>query len=99
MEQQQEMTKLYPATRVEISFGVSYYLIAISGLVAVLATASNLFRCDHLSRNIDVTLLTDDHQEEETFSIALPHSRSWLHVREQNAFLNEYLPPPPPYAP
>lgn len=98
MQQQQEMTKLYPSTRVEITFGVSYYLIATAGIVAVLATASNLFRCDHISGNVDVNMLLDDHQEEETFSIALPHSRSWSYIHEQNAYLND-LPPPPPYTP
>lgn len=96
-QQQQEMTKLHPSTRVEIAFGVSYYLIVTAGILAVLATASNRFQCDHLSGNVDVNMLLDDHQE-ETFSVALPHSRSWSHIHEQNAYLND-LPPPPPCVP
>ncbi|GIY46102.1 transmembrane protein 127 [Caerostris darwini] len=77
MGQQQEMTKLYAATRVEVTFGVSYYLIATAGVAAILAAASNLFKCDHLSENI---VLLEENQEEETFSIALPHSQSWTMV-------------------
>ncbi|XP_015911059.1 transmembrane protein 127 [Parasteatoda tepidariorum] len=98
MEQQQELTKLYPTTRVEITFGVSYYLVATAGIIAVLATAANLFRCDHLTRSNDVSMLLDDHQE-ETFSIGLPHSQSWSHIHEQNAAYLNNLPPPPPYTP
>lgn len=98
MEQQQEMTKLYPATRVEITFGISYYLIAAAGIVAILATASNLFKCDHLSGNVDAAMLLDDHQE-ETFSIALPHSHSWAHIHEHHEPYISNLPPPPPYTP
>ncbi|GFU00706.1 transmembrane protein 127 [Nephila pilipes] len=97
IEHQQEMTKLYPATRVEVTFGVSYYLIATAGVAAVLAAASNLFKCDHLSGNVDVSMLLDDNQEEETFSLALPHSQSWSHGHEPSDISN--LPPPPPYTP
>lgn len=98
MVHQQELTKLYPATKVEVSFGISYYLIATAGIIAILATASNLFRCDHLYQSNDVTVLLDNNQQEETFSVGLPHSQSWTHFQEQNvAYLN--LPPPPPYTP
>ncbi|GFQ77270.1 transmembrane protein 127 [Trichonephila clavata] len=99
MEQQQEMTKLYPATRVEVTFGVSYYLIATAGVAAVLAAASNLFKCDHLSGDTDVSMLLDDSQEEETFSISLPHSQLWSNVHESHAVCINTLPPPPPYTP
>ncbi|KAF8790079.1 transmembrane protein 127-like isoform X1 [Argiope bruennichi] len=99
MEQQQELTKLYPATRVEVTFGVSYYLIATAGVAAVLAAASNLFRCDHLSGSADLSMLVDDNQEEETFSIALPHSQSWSHIHQHNGVCISNLPPPPPYSP
>ncbi|XP_054711843.1 transmembrane protein 127-like [Uloborus diversus] len=98
MERQQEMTKLYPATRIEIAFGMSYYLIAAAGIVAVLATASNLFRCDHLSGNSDINVLLDDQNEEETFSFSLPNSHSFPQVSDQSAYLQD-LPPPPPYTP
>ncbi|KAL3184888.1 hypothetical protein MRX96_030781 [Rhipicephalus microplus] len=101
MEVQQEMTKPSRSSRVEVSFSVSYHLVAAAGAAAVLAAGANL-----LARPVLVTrlgdstidsLLLDDDFSRETFVVGISHSEMWPY-RQDLTHLHS-LPPLPPYSP
>lgn len=101
MEVQQEMTKPSRSSRVEVSFSVSYHLVAAAGAAAVLAAGANL-----LARPVPVTrlgdsaidsLLLDDDFSRETFVVGISHSEMWPYRQDLTHLHN--LPPLPPYSP
>ncbi|KAL1439980.1 hypothetical protein MTO96_009804 [Rhipicephalus appendiculatus] len=101
MEVQQEMTKPSRSSRVEVSFSVSYHLVAAAGAAAVLAAGANL-----LARPVPTTrlgdsaidsLLLDDDFSRETFVVGISHSEMWPY-RQDLTHLHS-LPPLPPYSP
>uniref|UniRef100_A0A1E1XDF0 Putative conserved plasma membrane protein n=2 Tax=Amblyomma TaxID=6942 RepID=A0A1E1XDF0_9ACAR len=101
MEVQQEMTKPSRSSRVEVSFSVSYHLVAAAGAAAVLAAGANL-----LARPVPVTqlgdsaidsLLLDDDFSRETFVVGISHSEMWPYRQDLTRLHS--LPPLPPYSP
>ncbi|XP_074641549.1 transmembrane protein 127-like isoform X2 [Tubulanus polymorphus] len=89
LEQLQIETKPHKGSKVEVTFDVSFYLIATAGAMSVIATACNCLR--RHPRDIEPHLLDDyDHDIWDLYGQGAPATQ----IPEQSC-----LPPPPAYTP
>ena len=94
---------------VEVKFELSYYLVTFSGLLAIIAAASNLLRRpQHYLIDASDSFWTDDIDEELNSSATASPNWQSLNTSRSPLFLppppppshpSITLPPPPPYSP